>query len=228
MSVSALDENRERAAEQWRSLDAQWLEAFRQAWEAFRTGNIGVGACVAQPDGRIVATSRNRVADAEGPIGEMFGTSVAHAELNALAHLPFRHPREFILTTTLRPCLQCSAAIRMAPIAVVRIAGADPLWDGCSDFTGLAPWLARRGPVPTEGPRSDEVGAFGVLLSRFGLGLMPAVEEALRELGDGDIIDVVQRLESTGRSTTLAALDLGDAFVEIWPDLHAACASSSL
>jgi tRNA(Arg) A34 adenosine deaminase TadA len=228
MSASDVGEHREEAVEQWRSLDAPWLEAFRQAWDAFRTGNIGVGACVATPDGSIVATSRNRVADAEAPIGEMFGASVAHAELNALAQLSFRHARELILTTTLQPCLQCSAAIRMAPIAVVRIAGADPLWDGCGDFTSLAPWLARRSPVPTEGPRSDEVGVFGVLLSRFGLGLIPAVEEALRELGDGDIIDCARRLESAGRSSALATRDVGDAFAEIWSDLHALCVDSRL
>jgi tRNA(Arg) A34 adenosine deaminase TadA len=206
-------------------LDAQWLEAFRQAWDAFRTGNIGVGACVAAPDGRIVATGRNRVADTDAPVGEMFGTSVAHAELNALAQLPFRCPRELVLTTTLQPCLQCSAAIRMAPIAVVRIAGADPLWDGCGDFSALAPWLARREPVPTEGPRSDEVGVFGVLLSRFGLGLILPVEEALRALGEGDLIDFARTLEATGAATTLAAMEVGEAFVELWPDLRALCSS---
>jgi hypothetical protein len=36
----------------WSGLDNAWQEAFRQAWEAFRTGNIAVGACATTPPGR--------------------------------------------------------------------------------------------------------------------------------------------------------------------------------
>ena len=111
----------------WDALDEIWREAFRQAWEATVTGNIGVGAVVSDDTGRIVAASRNRVTDREAPIGELAGTTLAHAEMNALARLPFRAPRTLVLTTTLQPCLQCAAAIRMGPIARVRVAGADPL-----------------------------------------------------------------------------------------------------
>src|SRR5215218_458238 len=100
----------------WCELDDAWREAFRQAWEALRTGNIAVGACVSRMDGKIVAASRNRVCDTEGPPGETFGSSTAHAELNTLARLRFRAPRDFVLTSTMQPCLQCHAAIRMAPI----------------------------------------------------------------------------------------------------------------
>jgi len=47
----------------WSGLDDSWLEAFRQAWEALRTGNIAVGACAATPEGSIVHAARNRVFD---------------------------------------------------------------------------------------------------------------------------------------------------------------------
>jgi hypothetical protein len=33
------------AARLWAALDKSWQEAFRQAWEALRSGNIAVGAC---------------------------------------------------------------------------------------------------------------------------------------------------------------------------------------
>jgi hypothetical protein len=33
----------------WAGLDEPWREAFRQAWEALRTGNIAVGACASTP-----------------------------------------------------------------------------------------------------------------------------------------------------------------------------------
>ena len=49
------------AARLWASLDKPWHEAFRQAWEALRSGNIAVGACASTPDGKIVRSARNRV-----------------------------------------------------------------------------------------------------------------------------------------------------------------------
>src|SRR5215472_9040778 len=57
------------------------------------------------PDGQIVYSARNRVNDGKGPPGEIFGSALAHAETNVLARLPFRHPKDLILTTTLQPCL---------------------------------------------------------------------------------------------------------------------------
>lgn len=211
----------EQARALWATLDAPWLMAFDQAWEAFRTGNIAVGACASTPAGDIVQASRNRVADASGPIGEVFGSSVAHAEANVLSRLAFRQSRRLTLTTTLQPCLQCAAMIRMGPIDLVRVAGADTLWDGCGDFTGLGPWLARRGPVPTEGPRRDAIGTFGTLMARFGLGLIPAVEDELRRTGHGPSVDLAQRLEAEGRTEQLAALEVGEAFIQLWADLVA-------
>ena len=59
------------AARLWAGLDKPWQEAFRQAWEALRSGNIAVGACAATPDGEIVRSARNRVIDGEGPPGEI-------------------------------------------------------------------------------------------------------------------------------------------------------------
>ena len=50
----------------WSGLDDSWQEAFRQAWEALRTGNIAVGACATLSDGTLVHAARNRVADRDG------------------------------------------------------------------------------------------------------------------------------------------------------------------
>jgi hypothetical protein len=38
----------------WTGLDEPWQEAFRQAWEALRTGNIAVDACASTAGGEIV------------------------------------------------------------------------------------------------------------------------------------------------------------------------------
>jgi tRNA(Arg) A34 adenosine deaminase TadA len=206
---------------QWSGLDACWQEAFRQAWEALRTGNIAVGACAATPDGTIVHAARNRVADRHGPAGEVFGSSLAHAEMNVLARLGFRQPRQLVLTTTLEPCLQCSAAIRLAPVAAVRYAGADPIWDGCHDFSSLSPREAARAKVTMTGPRTDEIGLFGTLMSRFGLGLVPRMAEYLRTVGEAGLLDLVQRLEASGEAARLAGLQVHEAFGSLWPQLRA-------
>ena len=128
----------------WAGLDEPWRVAFAQAWEALRTGNIAVGACASTPDGQIVHAARNRVNDRDAPPGEAFGSALAHAEVNVLARLPFRGRRDLVLTTTLQPCLQCAAAIRLGPVATVRFAGADHYWDGCHDFARLSAREARR------------------------------------------------------------------------------------
>jgi tRNA(Arg) A34 adenosine deaminase TadA len=108
------------AARLWAALDKAWQEAFHQAWEALRSGNIAVGACASTPDGEIVRSARNRVIDGQGPPGEIFGSALAHAETNVLARLPFRRYQDLVLTTTLEPCLQCAGAIRLGPIGTVR------------------------------------------------------------------------------------------------------------
>ena len=104
------------AAHAWRKLDEPWREAFRQAWDAFRTGNVPVGAVASTADGEIVHAARNRTSDTDGPPGEIFGSSLAHAETNVLARLPLRRYKDVVLTTTLEPCLQCAVAIRLGPV----------------------------------------------------------------------------------------------------------------
>ena len=126
------------ASRAWNGIDEAWREAFRQGWEAVRSGNIGVGACASTLDGEIIHAARNRVNDRDGPHGEIFGSSLAHAEMNVLARLEFHRTRNLVLTTTLQPCLQCAGAIRLAPIGTVRIAGHDAYWDGYHGFAKLS------------------------------------------------------------------------------------------
>jgi tRNA(adenine34) deaminase len=207
------------AAEAWTGLDGAWRAAFEQAWEAFATGNIGVGAAATDADGRIVAIARNRVADTSAPPGQVFGSTLAHAETNVIAQLPFGHPRELTLTTTLQPCLQCSAAIRMAPIARVRVAGADPLWHGTHDFGTLNTWLARREPVPVEGPLPGRLGAFATLMARMSPHFRAQVDDGLRERGEGDLLDLKDLLVASGERDELAHMRLVAALDRLWERL---------
>ncbi|MGD0065055.1 MAG: hypothetical protein ABSB76_16610 [Streptosporangiaceae bacterium] len=208
------------AARLWAGLDKPWQEAFRQAWAALRSGNIAVGACACTPDGEIVHSARNRVSDAEGPPGEIFGSSLAHAETNVLARLPFRRYRDLVLTTTLQPCLQCAGAIRLGPISTVRFAGADRYWDGCHDFGKLSAREARRTQPARIGPRRDELGTFATLISRFGPALKPSLEQVLRTLGEGPMTDLVHELEDGGEAERLAAMEVDEALGYLWPRLE--------
>ena len=208
------------AARLWAGLDEPWREAFSQAWEALRSGSIAIGACASTPAGEIVAASRNRVCDADGPHGEIFGSALAHAETNVLARLPFRRREDLILTTTLQPCLQCAAAIRLGPVATVRFAGPDRYWDGCHEFGRLSAREAARTQPDRIGPRRDELAVFAVLISRLGPGLTPGYEKELRRLGEGPSVDLAHELQDGGGVQRLAALDVRDALGLLWPRLQ--------
>lgn len=207
------------AARIWAGLDKPWQEAFRQAWEALRTGNIAVGACVSTPAGEIVYSARNRVHDSSGPPGEVFGSALAHAETNVLARLPFHRRRDLVLSTTLQPCLQCAGAIRLGPIATVRFAGPDRYWDGCHDFGKLSAREANRVQPARIGPRRDELGTFATLISRL-THLPPGYEQALRALGEGPMADLVHELDGSGEVARLAALDVVAGLGYLWPRLQ--------
>jgi tRNA(Arg) A34 adenosine deaminase TadA len=212
------------AAQLWDAIDEPWREAFRQGWEAVRRGNIGVGACASTVDGEIVHAARNRVNEQDGPHGEIFGSSLAHAEMNVLARLGFRQHRDLVLTTTLQPCLQCAGAIRLARIGTVRIAGHDAYWDGYDDFGKLAPREAGRSKQATRiGPRDDELGVFGLLISRFGLGnprLDDGFDAELRSLGEGPVLDLAYDIEDNGELAELLAMDVDQALSAVWPRLQ--------
>lgn len=215
----------------WDGLDEAWRESFRQGWEAVRSGNIGVGACASTLDGEIVHAARNRVNDQDGPHGEIFGSSLAHAEMNVLARLGFRRYRDLVLTTTLQPCLQCAGAIRLARVGTVRIAGHDAYWDGYHEFAKLNEREARRDKgTKRSGPRGDELGVFGLLISRFRLGnprLVDGFDGALRRLGEGPVLDLAYELEDSGELNRLLAVDVNQALAVLWPWLRELSATGS-
>ena len=215
-----MDDQFASAAELWTALDEPWREAFRQAWATLRSGTIAVGACASTADGSIVRSARNRLFDTDGPHGEIFGSSLAHAEMNVLARLEFLSHSNLVLTTTLEPCLQCAAAIRLGPIGTVRFAGRDVYWDGCHDFGKLSPREAGRTQAVRIGPDHGELGVFGTLIARFGPRRSPRFEGKLRAVGEGPIFDLVDELESTGERDRLADMEVDQAIGHLWPRLR--------
>lgn len=114
----------------------------------------------------------------------------------------------------------------MGPIALVRVIGADPLWDGCADLTSLNRWVARRPPIPVEDPMADEEGTFATLMARCSPWFSEVVDAALRTEGEGALLDVADRLRETDELVVLADQPVEVAMDRLWPDLVALRASA--
>lgn len=99
--------------------------AVQLAWESFCAGSLGIGAVIMLGDD-VVATGRNRLNEHHAGDDVLAGTSLAHAEMNALAKLRWRQHRgaELHLWTTLEPCLQCLGAIRLSEVTHVHVLAA--------------------------------------------------------------------------------------------------------
>src|SRR5262249_31131974 len=73
------------------------------------------------------------------------------------------------------------------------------------------------------GPRDDELGAFGLLMSRFRLGnprLVDGFDDALRSLGEGPVLDLAYELEDGRGLESLLAMDVNQALAVVWPRLQ--------
>lgn len=149
----------------WHDLELPWRAAFELAWESWCAGSLGIGAVVTDDDGEIVARGRNRIFEDAAPPGQVAGTRLAHAEVNALAQLGYRdgRPLGHAIYTTLEPCLGCSGAIRMSLVGTVHYAAGDPLWTGANELLATNVEVVRHWPR-VHGPRADALATLGFLL----------------------------------------------------------------
>jgi len=122
--------------------------ALELAWESVVAGSLGIGAAIVRGDGSEVATGRNRMFEHDPGDDVLAGTSLAHAEMNVLAKLKNRqHEHDgLVLHTTLQPCLQCLAAIRLSPVRGVKILAPDPIMRGVERMRQLNTFVAANWP----------------------------------------------------------------------------------
>ena len=127
-------------------LEPPMERAVELAWESFCAGSLGIGAVVTR-DGELFATGRNRLGETDPGDDLLAGTSLAHAELNALAKVRFGTPPDGLeLWTTLQPCLQCLGAIRLSPVRRVHVLAPDPLFRGVEGARHLNEFIGRDWP----------------------------------------------------------------------------------
>jgi tRNA(Arg) A34 adenosine deaminase TadA len=158
--------------------DHAWERALELAWDAFCADTTPVGAVVINAAGEIVAEGRGRRYEAAGPPGQLAGSHVAHAELNALAQLTAdRHYEDHALLTTLEPCGMCHGAAVQASVGSLAYAGADP-YAGTGRLDFGTPQTRNR-PLQVTGPLPDERGRLAELLHITFLLQRPAAPHVL-------------------------------------------------
>jgi len=202
------------------ALEPPWQIAFANAWGSARSGSVPVGAVVTDPEGNAVATGRARSMESSGPIGMLFNTTIAHAELNAIATLPPKGYPDHTIWVTLEPCLQCIGAIVVSRIGVVRFAGGDALWAGIERLPDVNAFIASRWPERI-GPRQDQFGVLGQLLplmfyrQRYPEG----ASVTIHRVQSPAVAMLADELVVSGEYDRLRERELADALEEVWPRL---------
>ena len=206
----------------WSALDEPWQIALTLAWEAFVAGNVGVGAVLTDPHGRIVAVGRNRASDKEAPPGRLRSTPIAHAELDVLGQLTPGDYRDHTLWTTLESCPLCAMAILTSNVGSVAFAARDRLWDGISRLTELNEFIARRWPV-RRGPIGGPVSVFSELLPLLWF-LEHKPEGTVVKKYETDhprLLALARSLSGDARLADLKARPANVALNQLWADLAA-------
>lgn len=186
------------APESFASLDPGMRAALEQAWESTRAGSLGIGAAASLGD-EVLASGRNRIHETDPGDDVLAGTSLAHAELNVLAKLPYKAHDDLRLHTTLQPCVQCLGAIRLSSVEWVQVLAPDPLFRGIERMRDLTPFMGRRWPTIEQRP-VDEWAVLALLgptrhtaphptLGEAWVSVLPGVAELVAEVDASRVLD---------------------------------------
>ncbi|MBA2331168.1 MAG: nucleoside deaminase [Actinobacteria bacterium] len=160
-----------------------WNDVFDLMWEAYLAGTIPVGAVVADETGTVVARGRNRIFDVAHE-GQLAGTRLAHAEVNALVGLTSGQTYEQLtIYTALEPCHLCLAATTSSRIGRLRYAAVD-LYGGAVGKL-LPSEDMRLHPLAIDGPLAGARGLLPELLH---------VRHMLWRLPNSNVVALYRRL----------------------------------
>lgn len=137
----------------WNELSAPWQAAFEQAWEAYRSGSIPIGAALADETGAVIAQGRSMQYEKSGPTGQIAYSKLSHAELNTLLQVS-AHDHSNIhgctLYTTVEPCPLCFGALVMSNVRSLRFAARDA-WAGSTNLLHANAYISGK-PIRVDGP----------------------------------------------------------------------------
>ena len=122
----------------WKYLPDEWRRAFAEAWAAFKTGSIPIGAVICDGKGNILVSERNRTAEAD-----VLNRKISHAEANAVRRLDTSacDIDNVVLYTTMEPCPMCMGTAVMSNIRYLRYAARDP-YCGCVHWKEDDPYIS--------------------------------------------------------------------------------------
>jgi tRNA(Arg) A34 adenosine deaminase TadA len=202
----------------WAAVDPVWRPCFELAWESFQAGSLGIGAVLVDPGGGIVSAGRNRRDERPEVPGQVGGSNLAHAEINALAMLPIADYTDHVLYTTLEPCLLCTAALRISHVGTVRFGAEDPLWYGLDRIPAINRNLARRW-TRREGPLTGHLRVWAAVIPL--ISTVTRIPQLVVEAYAGEpaaILEVAHKLAPRVEELRLLPLDL--ALEAAWDDLR--------
>ncbi len=140
----------------WQKLEFGWQMAFRQGWSAFGTYTIPIGAVILNEKNELVSSGQNMIFVEQSDLPVLYGTSIAHAEINAIAQLKrAEHPhiRSYTLYSTTEPCLLCFGAIAMGNIRHFKYAARDR-YAGAARFHVYSDYVQSK-KIRIEGPYAE-------------------------------------------------------------------------
>ncbi|WP_432841428.1 nucleoside deaminase [Dactylosporangium sp. CA-092794] len=202
----------------WAAVAPAWRDCFLLAWESFQAHSIPVGAVLVDAGETIVARGRNRWNETDVVAGQIGGSNLAHAEINALATLTPGDYSDHVLYSTLEPCFLCTAALRHSHIGAVRFAAPDPMWSGIDQLPTLNQHMARRW-ARRQGPLGGPLQTLAAVLH-----LVSALERDIRtvvechETAMPDALRVARKLAGPA-ADDLRAMTLPEALTTLWPTL---------
>jgi hypothetical protein len=177
----------------------------------------------------MVTTGRNRLAEDDAGDDLLAGTSLAHAEINALAKLRWGAQADGLqLWTTLQPCLQCLGAIRLSAVTEVHVLAPDPLFRGVEGARHLDEFIGSRWPEFVQ----HDINEWAVLsllfqthVTTFWKVTLPGWNEALPSIATlaADLVASGQLLELAD-----AQVDVVDVAEALWPRLGGCVAEVAL
>ncbi len=146
----------------WKDISVQWQTVLEEAWTAFTSGSIPIGAAVFSKDGELLVKDHNRKNE-PGTLNHR----TAHAELNVIQHIDCRYGlniRETELYTSMEPCPMCMGAIVMSNIKHLHC-GSHDRWCGALHLLDTDPYMRSQPISVSDIPEDTEF--FQLVLSSY-------------------------------------------------------------
>lgn len=137
----------------WEELELGWQMAFSKAWDAYCSNTIPIGAVILNENNELVSIGQNMICVDQADEPVIYGSSLAHAEINAIIQLKLKeHPniRSYTLYSTTEPCILCFGAIVMGNIRHCKFAARDR-YAGATKFNEQGEYVKSKN-IKVDGP----------------------------------------------------------------------------